>query len=100
MNNNPNALLAGGKYTKESVENYYVLNGTLEKDLTDQEWKALVIWCQELEEGQELEDRLLSGIESLDEITFISDLIEKAWLEEHGNPYPFDKDGNNTQENN
>lgn len=99
MTNNPNTLLAGGKYTKESVDNYYVLNGLLESDLTDQQWKALVIWCDELEEGQDLDDRLLQGLENIDEITFISELIEKAWLEEHGNPYPFDKDGNNTQEN-
>jgi hypothetical protein len=100
MTDNPNARLAGGVYTKESVDNYYVLNGSLEKDLTDQEWKALVIWCQELEEGQDLEDRLLEGIQNLEDITFISEIIEQAWLEEHGNPYPFDKDGNNTQEDN
>jgi hypothetical protein len=94
-----NALLVGGVYTKESVEGYYVLNGPLEKDLTDQEWKALVLWCQDLEEGQDLEDRLLEGIENLESIAPISELIENAWREEHGNPYPFDKDGNNTQEN-
>ena len=100
MNHKPEELLAGGFYSKESVDTYYVLNGVLEKDLTDQEWKALVIWCQDLEDEQDIEDRLLEGIQNLEEITFISELIEKAWLEEHGNPYPFDKDGNNTQAGN
>jgi hypothetical protein len=92
--------LLGGKYSKESIDDYYVLNGSLQAELTDEEWNALVSWCSHLDEDEVLEEKLLDGIVNIDEITYISQLVEKGWLEEHGNPYPFDKDGNNVEESN
>jgi hypothetical protein len=81
------------EYDREFVEENYP-----EAELTDKKWEALVDWCSTSESEEEFNEVFLDAIFRLDEIIEFNKVYHEIWLEEHGNPYPFDKDGNNTQE--
>jgi hypothetical protein len=92
MTDNPNTRLAGGKYTKERIEQFYELT------LTDKQWNLLVDYSANPDEEYETtEDLIFDFIEKRELLEEVSDKYREMWLETHGNPYPLDKDGNDTQ---
>jgi hypothetical protein len=94
MTDNPNARLAGGKYSKEEIEEFYELS------LTDKQWNLLVDYSENPDEEYEetTASLIVDYMEKRELLEESADMYEKLWLEHHGKPYPFDKDGNNTQE--
>ena len=79
-------------YSRAWIEESY------RKVLTDEQWKILVEHAHNAEDEDEYDDNLYYAIYNMEELEKNIKAYEEVWLEIHGNPYPFDKDGNNTQE--
>lgn len=66
--------------------------------MTDKQWNLVVDYCADPDpEYEKTEDLIFDFIEKRELMEEVSDKYEEMWLETHGNPYPFDKDGNDTQ---
>jgi peptide subunit release factor RF-3 len=84
-----------GDYTQKAIEEFY------DTKLTDKQWKLLVEYASDPDPDYETtEDLILDFIEKIELLEEVSDEYEKMWLETHGNPYPFTKDGVNVEEDN
>jgi hypothetical protein len=95
MTDTPNDRLAGGKYTKQQIEKFYEL------PLTDKQWNLLVDYSENPDEEYETtEELIVDFIEKRELLEDVSDKYREMWLEIHGNPYPFDKDGNSVEGDN
>jgi len=82
-------------YTRESIDEYY------EIALTDKQWELLVEYASNPDPDYETTADLVADfVNKIDLLESASDEYEKIWLQTHGNPYPFDKDGNNVEESN
>jgi uncharacterized protein YgfB (UPF0149 family) len=81
------------RFSREFVEQFYK-----SAEMTDEKWEALVDWCSNCKTKEEFNEDFMEAIYRLDEIIEFTKVYREIWLEENGNPYPFDKDGNNTQE--
>jgi hypothetical protein len=79
-------------YSRAELEESY------HKEFTDKEWGMLVDYAHNADDEDEYDDNLTYAIYNTEELQETLKAYEEVWLEHHGNPYPFDKDGNNTQE--
>jgi hypothetical protein len=66
---------------------------------TDEQWEVFVDYCENSTTEEEFDENFAYALHNFPELEKNLKLYEEAWLVEHGNPYPLDKDGNNTQEN-
>jgi hypothetical protein len=71
-----------------------------EVSLTDRQWELLVQYLGKYDESSESRKELYEIMADLDGLEKFDKDYQESWLEFHGNPYPFDKFGNNVEENN
>jgi hypothetical protein len=85
----------GFPYSRKWIEENYSF-----KKLTDDQWEVLADYLASANGEEEWNDFFLYGFYNIEELVEKYKSYDEVWLEIHGNPYPFDKDGNNTQEDN
>ena len=81
-------------YSRAEIEEAY------HKEFTDEQWEMIVDYAHNADDEDEYDDNLTYAVYNTEELQKTLKAYEEVWLEVHGNPYPFDKDGNNTQEDN
>jgi hypothetical protein len=94
MVNKEQQLVGGDRfenYSRAWIEESY------RKELTDEQWNILVGYANNADNEDEYDDNLYYAIYNIEELQENLKTYSDVWLEVHGNPYPFDKDGNDTQ---
>jgi hypothetical protein len=95
MVNKEKQFVGGDKfpnYSRTDLEESY------HKEFTDEQWDILVEYANNAGDDDEYDDNLTYAIYEIEALQKNLKDYEEVWLEVHGNPYPFDKDGNDTQE--
>ncbi len=85
----------GNPLSREWVEKNYPF-----KKLTDEQWEVLKNYTDSANDEEEWNDFFVYAFYNTEELVEKYKAYDKTWLEIHGNPYPLDKDGNNTQGDN
>jgi hypothetical protein len=73
---------------------------TYPTQFTDEQWEIFVDYCDRATTEEEFDEDFAYAVNNFRELEENLKLYSEVWLEENGNPYPFDKDGNNVEEDN
>jgi hypothetical protein len=83
----------GKPYSREWIEENYPF-----KILTDEQWEIFKDYMDSADDEEEFEEEWLFAFYKIEELVEMYKAYDKAWLEAHGNAYPFDENGRNTLE--
>jgi hypothetical protein len=97
MVNKAEQFVGGDKfenYSRAWIEENY------NKYFTDEQWDIIVDYANSAENDDEYDDYLSYAIYETEQLEQNLKAYHEVWKQLHGNPYPFDKDGNDTQADN
>jgi hypothetical protein len=82
---------------KDPVSRQWI-EDTYPTQFTDEQWEIFVDYCEKATSEEEFDEDFTYAVYNIKELEQNLKDYHKVWLEIHGNPYPFDKDGNNVEE--